>query len=255
MASGDTDRQHTDRHRQEIQRNLELWQRKPVLRKIYRSFHELIARHLSDLEGKRAVELGSGIGNIQEVIPRCLRTDLFAHPWIDQVENAYSLSFADRSLTDLILFDVFHHLRYPGTALEEFHRVLRPWGRVIVFDPCVSALGRLVYGLFHPEPLGLDRDVEWLAPAGFSPDDVDYYAAQGNATRIFVRRERELAGWRVVAVERLSAISYVATGGYSRPQLYPQIALPLMRLIDRICDRVPALFATRLLAVLEKEEA
>ena len=61
-----------------------------------------------------------------------------------------------------------------------------------------------------------------------------------------------LEGWRIVKRERLSAISYVATGGYSMPQLYPDIAYPLMRGIDRILDLLPWLFATRALIVLEK---
>ncbi len=247
----------TDRHHEEIQRNLEHWKRKPILRRVYRSFHELIAKNLSIHSEPRIVELGSGIGNIKDVIPDCMRTDLLPSPWIDQVENAYSLSFSSGSLTDLILFDVFHHLRYPGTALREFHRVLGPRGRLIIFDPCLSLLGGLVYGLLHDEPIGLGRDVEWLAPADWSPAEVDYYAAQGNATRIFVRGEprHDLPGWRVVAVVRLSAISYVATGGYSKRQLYPGTALPLMRLLDRVCDTMPAIFATRLLVVLEKEES
>ncbi len=248
-------RPEAERHLEEIERNRLLWKRKPVLRRIYRSFHQLIARHLSDEAGGRTVELGSGIGNIREVIPDCLRTDLFPNPWIDRVENAYALSFSDRHLSNLILFDVFHHLRYPGTALDEFNRVLLPRGRVVLFEPCVSPLGRLVYGLFHHEPLGLGRDVEWLAPADWSPGETDYYAAQGNATRIFVRREQPdvLAGWRTVAVERVSAISYVSTGGSAKPQLYPARALPVMRAVDRVCDRMPAFFATRLLVVLEKD--
>jgi hypothetical protein len=49
----------------------------------------------------------------------------------------------------------------------------------------------------------------------------------------------------------MAAISYVASGGYSKPQLYPDAAFGLMRWIDGVCDRMPALFATRLMAVLE----
>lgn len=241
-------------HNQEIQDNIANWKRKPLLREIYRGFHETIAGHLADRSLGAVVELGSGVADITEVIPNCVRTDLFSNPWIDRVENAYDLSFGNESVSTLILFDVFHHLCYPGTALREFHRVLAPGGRVLIFEPCLSLLGWVVYGLLHREPLGLREQIQWEAPAGWAPKDVGYYAAQGNATRIFLRREVDLSsfGWKVLMVKRLSSISYVASGGYSKPQIYPSCALPIMRSIDSVLSIMPQLFATRLLAVVEK---
>lgn len=242
------------RHAEEAEQNLALWQRKPLLRQIYRGFHELIAAELAPSGGHINAELGSGIGNIREVIADCLRTDIFPRPWLDGVENAYAMSFGDGSVANLVLFDVFHHLQFPGTALDECHRVLKPGGRVILFEPCVSLLGRLVYGPMHPEPLGLDQPIRWRADRDFDPGTAPYYAAQGNAWRLFIRgRPRiDLHGWRIVRTRRLAALSYVGSGGYSGPQLYPAALLPLMRGLDRIGDLAPALFATRLLVVLEK---
>ena len=244
----------TSRHNDEIARNLEHWNSKPSLQKSYRAFHQLIAQHLAESEEGLVVELGSGIGNIKETIPECLRTDLFPNPWIDQVENAYQLSFSDESVSNLIMFDVFHHLRYPGTALAEVFRVCAPGGRLIIFEPCVSLLGRLVYGPLHAEPLALNENITWQAPDGWSAEDVDYYAAQGNAGRVFLRGEHKelLKPWKIVHCQRLSAVSYVATGGYSMPKLYPDFAYPLMRGMDSILDNLPRIFATRLLVVLEK---
>jgi len=242
-------------HNDEISLNLRSWEKKPLLRKIYRGFHESIARHVRTDIGGVTAELGSGIGNIKEVIPQCLRTDLFPNPWLDQTEDAYRLSFKSGSVSNLILFDVFHHLRYPGTAFEEFHRVLKPGGRVIIFDPCLSALGLLTYGLLHHEPIAIRDEIKWKAPDGWSPDGDSYYAAQGNAYRIFFQRQHKdlLKGWNVITKERRSCISYVASGGYSKRQLYPTQALPLMRGVDAICDIAPLLFATRLLVVLDRE--
>ncbi len=241
------------RHAEEAEQNLASWRKKPLLQEIYRDFHRRIAAELAPGDGL-CVELGSGIGNIRDVIPDCLRTDLFPRPWLDGVENAYRLSQADGSVRNLVLFDVFHHLAHPGTALEECRRVLSPGGRLILFEPCVSLLGRLVYGPLHPEPLGLDKPIAWRAPEEFDPAAMDYYAAQGNAWRLFVRKEAgaDLAGWNLARVERLAAVSYVASGGYSGPQLYPDAALGLMRRLDRLCDHLPSIFATRLLVVLEK---
>jgi hypothetical protein len=104
------------------------------------------------------------------------------------------------SVSDLILTDVFHHLKYPGTALKEFSRVLRKGGRVILLEPCISALGLLVYGVLHEEPIAINKEIEWKAPKGWSPEEIDYHAAQGNASRVFVghRFRMQLAGWQKI---------------------------------------------------------
>ena len=241
-------------HQDFIEKNQAYWNQKPLLKTLYADFYRLIAKHLSNLPESKIVELGSGLGNIHDVIPSCIRTDLFPNPWIDQVENAYQLSFADEAVSDLILTDVFHHLKYPGTALQEFSRVLRRGGRVIMLEPCMSALGLLVYGVLHEEPIAVTKRIEWEAPRSWSPEQIDYYAAQGNASRVFVgkRFRDKLTDWNMVKTQRLSAIAYAASGGFSKPQLYPTSALPLLRKLENILDRFPLLFATRLLVILEK---
>jgi SAM-dependent methyltransferase len=241
-------------HQELINKNSQYWQQKPLLQKLYADFYRIIAQNLSNLSNAKIVELGSGLGNIREVIPNCLRTDLFPNPWIDQIENAYKLSFSDESVSDLILTDVFHHLKYPGTALKEFARVLRKGGRVIMLEPCISALGLLVYGVPHDEPVAIMKKIEWDAPEDWSPEKIDYYAAQGNATRIFVGSSfrPKLVGWRRIETMRLSAIAYAASGGFSKPQLYPTSMLPLMKKLEKLLDLFPTLFATRLLVILEK---
>ena len=241
-------------HQDSIEKNSDYWNRKPLLQTLYGDFYRLVAKNLSTLPESNIVELGSGLGNIRAVIPNCLRTDLFPNPWIDQIENAYQLSFRDESVSDLILTDVFHHLKYPGTALKELFRVLRRGGRVIMLEPCISALGFLVYGILHDEPIAVTKKIAWEAPAGWSPDHIDYYAAQGNASRIFLgeRFRHKLGDWRTIKTQRLSAIAYAASGGFSKPQLYPTSALPLIRKFETLLDLFPILFATRLLVILEK---
>jgi SAM-dependent methyltransferase len=244
-----------ERHDDEIHENLAHWQKKPLLRDVYRGFYEQIAAHLLPSEKGKTVELGSGIGNLKSVLPDCVATDLFPNPWIDRVENAYRLGFEDASLTNLVLFDVFHHLQYPGTALDELARVLADRGRLVLFEPDISALGAVVYGVFHHEPVAWRDPIAWRAPAGWSPERAPYYAAQGNAARIFrSRRVRSMLGeqWKLVEVTRLASLSYVASGGFRGRQLYPDALYPVMKRMDRVANRLPSLFSTRLLVVLER---
>jgi SAM-dependent methyltransferase len=146
-----------EQHRIEVERNRRTWCDKPVIREVYRGIYtEIAARLRKDLTGA-AVEVGSGMANIKEVIPHCVTTDLFENPWIDRRENAYRLTFAKGAVANLILCDVWHHLAHPGTALGEFARVVQPGGRVVLFEPGMGLLGKLIYGCFHHEPLGLEH--------------------------------------------------------------------------------------------------
>jgi SAM-dependent methyltransferase len=241
-------------HDVEIQANRKAWEHKALLRSVYRKFHELIASRIDRSVVGTIVELGSGMGSIKEVIPDCVTTDLFANPWLDRQENAYRLSFGDGKVSNLILFDVWHHLRYPGTALAEFRRVLAPGGRVIIFDPAISVTGRFIYGLFHHEPVGMGVALTWEAPKGFKPDDADYFAAQGSATRIFWQRQfpEKLGQWDLQEVTPLPSFEYFATGGFSGPQLGGSAAFRVWRGLDSVLARWPNLFAARLLVVLKR---
>ncbi len=225
-----------------------------MLRVAYAGFYRAIGARLAGRPPGPVVECGSGIGNLRSHVPDCLITDLFPNPWIDQTENIYALSFADGSVSALILIDVFHHLEFPGTALAEMCRVLAPGGRVVLLEPALGLLGRAVLGLFHHEQLGLARPITWDAPAGWEPGGIRYYAAQGNAWRIFVRGEfaDRLGGLRLREVVFMPAVQWLLTGGFRRPQLYPDFALGFVRGLDRLASPFARALASRMLVVLEK---
>jgi SAM-dependent methyltransferase len=242
-------------HNQEIHENRDAWEAKPVLRRLYRLFYEEIAAALPPGGSGLTLELGSGMGNIKEVLPDCITSDLFPNPWLDRVENAYALSCADHSVARLILFDVWHHLQYPGAALREFRRVLAPGGVVVLFEPAMGLLGRCAYGLFHHEPLGLAQPIQWDIPAGFDPSQQTYYAAQGNCWRLARKIQRDpppaFSGWTITQVRYYPALAYLLSGGFRGPQLFPDRALPAVSALEKILRPFPALTASRMLVVLQ----
>lgn len=243
-----------EQHNIEILENREFWEKKPLLRKVYAQFYREIASRLNSDACGLIVELGSGMGNVKDHVPNCITTDLFPNPWLDRVENAYRLSFRNAEISHLILFDVWHHLKYPGTALTEFSRVLAPGGRIILFEPAMGLIGRFVFGYFHHEPLGMEQEIEWYAPDDFSGCEIAYYAAQGNASRIFGSSafSEELSDWRIKEVKYFSGIAYVASGGFRGPQLYPSLLWPALNRADSVLSRFPRI-ASRMLVVLEKK--
>ena len=193
-------------HQIEIQRNFDAWQQKPLLQKIYAQFYQRIIALIDPRALGQIVEIGSGIGNLKAHLPQALATDLFPNPWLDLVCDGYELPFRNGSISHLILFDVFHHLRAPNAFLHEARRVLTRSGRVILFEPFISWGSFPVYGLFHHEPVAWNSAIDFSATL---PRPRDYYAAQGNATRLLFRGQNPgwLGGWKISHAEAFSAFS------------------------------------------------
>ena len=241
-----------EQHQKEILQNKRFWESKRLLRTIYESFYNQIVTQIDhSLQGK-IIELGSGAGNLKSVLPHAICTDLFPNPWLDAVCSAYAMPFENGSVSHLVLFDVFHHLERPNAFLREARRVLTKGGRVIIFEPYMSATSMMIYGLFHHEPVAWKKSINYSddAPSGDS-----YYAAQGNATRLFFQIEAEqwLKGWKVFHKQPMVSYTYLLSGGYSKPALYPEAALPLLQKLDALLTKWPSLFAARCLIGLTPE--
>ena len=241
-----------EQHQIEILRNKHAWESKRLLRTIYQSFYNQITALIDPVLKGKIVELGSGVGNLKSTIPHAICTDLFPNPWLDTVCSAYSMPFENDSVSHLVLFDVFHHLERPNAFFKEARRVLTNGGRVIIFEPYISASSIVVYGLLHHEPIG------WNASINYSddiPSEDCYYAAQGNATRLFFRLKTEkwLNGWKIFYKQPVVSFSYLLSGGYSKPAMYPETTLPMLQRLDTLLSDLPSLFAARCLVGLTPE--
>ena len=244
-----------DQHNIEIQENRMVWKKKPILREVYADFYRTIASNLAPAnQSCKNLELGSGMGNSKQFIPDCITSDIFPNPWLDRMENAYKLNFPDGSISNLIMFDVWHHLEYPANALLEARRVLRQGGRLLILDPSMSFIGRFIYGFFHHEPLGFNVEFSSKPVDLVNPCELPYFAAQSSAQRLFVNREipEILKNWNMLKVCQITSFAYLASGGFRRCQLYPRWFLGIVRAFDRLLGFFPSLFAARVLVILEK---
>lgn len=240
-----------DQHQTEIQKNLKFWQNKPLLQRIYAGFYTRIVQLIDPAITGAALEIGSGIGNLKTHYPPALCSDLFPNPWLDLVCDGYELPFADSSLSHLVLFDVFHHLETPWAFLKEAQRVLGSGGRLIIFDPYISLASFPVYGLLHHEPVAWSQPIQTTQLA---PRPRGYYAAQGNATRLFFGRNPSDAfkGWKILHAEAFAAFSYLFSGGYSKPAVYPASMLSFVQTVDRGLSCCPKIFGGRCLVALTR---
>ncbi|MFL5308589.1 MAG: class I SAM-dependent methyltransferase [Polyangia bacterium] len=231
------------------------WGENPALRALYADWYGRIAAALPSPALGPRVELGSGPGFARGFIPDLQLTDIVQAPWHDREVSADALPFADQSVGALVLFDVLHHLPDPRRFFAEAIRVLAPGGRIVMCEPHISPLSYPVYKLLHEEPL--DLSVDPLAPAAGTGDRDPFDSNQAIPSLLFGRHAArfaaELPALRLTRLERLSGLSYPASGGFSRGPLLPGwLWSALHRLEARLPPALFRLFGFRLLAVIER---
>ena len=104
-------------------RHREIWNRKKILRVIYKEWYNLIIKDLSVSEGK-TVELGAGSGNFKEFKPDVISADIDPQEWLDMCFDAHHMPFRDDEVANIVMIDVLHHLAHPVHFLNEAWRVL-----------------------------------------------------------------------------------------------------------------------------------
>jgi SAM-dependent methyltransferase len=236
-----------------FQAHRQAWAANPALRALYQRWYGRVRAELPDARLGRWIEIGSGPGLAQEIIPELELSDVVQAPWHAHQLAAEALPFGDGQVGALVLFDVLHHLRSPARFLTEATRVLAPGGRVVLCEPYVSPLSFPVYRFLHEE--GCDLSVDPLAEAVAAGGD-PFEGNQAIPTVLFGRRREELERrfplLHLVKLERLAGPAYPASGGFSGRALPG----PLFRALLAIEDRLPAaafrLIGFRLLAVLER---
>jgi SAM-dependent methyltransferase len=235
-----------------LRSQLDAWNERPLVRRLYRAWYEDIERRLAGVPGE-TVELGAGIGRLKERLPFVVATDVEPTPWAERVVDAEALPFADGSLANLVLVDVFHHLADPAGFLDEARRTLGPGGRVVILDPYCSPVSTVAYRAFHRERTDLS------APAFEREADIaaDPLASnQARATLVFFRRADELRrGWpdlRLVERRRLALVAYPLSGGFSGRRLVPDAAYRPLAALERALAPLAPLLAFRCLVVLER---
>jgi len=228
------------------------WSSRPLLRRLYGEWFELIAASLSAVEGP-TIELGSGFAPLKHRLPGIVTTDVEPTPWADAVADAHALPYADASLANIVAVDVIHHLAEPARFLDEARRTLRPGGRVVAVEPYTSPFSALTYRLFHHEHTDLRVD-----PFGADPR-LAAEAMEGNQalpTLLFFRRADELERrWpelRIVDRRRFSILLYPLSGGFSRPPLVPDGLYKPLRALETLLEPAAPLFASRCLVVLQR---
>ena len=241
-------------HKKIDYKNRKIYQNKDLIKIIYNNYYKNIKKNIYLSDKKKILELGSGGGNIKKVIKECITSDQFKNKNIDRIENIYKINFKKNSISNIILIDVFHHLQFPSLALKEIHKVLIKNGRIIMIEPAMGFIPRIVYKIFHYEPNGFNLRIKWNNIPKKIPSSNKYFAAQSIPWRAFFLKELNLKSkYTIKSIKPFSDFAFLLSGGYSYKALYPKILYSLIKLIDKILTSISIrIFSARMLIVLEK---
>ena len=185
-------------------------------------------------------------------------SDVVKTPYVDRAVSAYAIETdTEQEWANIFAIDVLHHLQRPFEFFESAAAVLRPGGRVVLVEPAATAWGRLFYSLFHHEPIQPELIV---APFEFEANGANAeYANMGMSIGLF-RDNREVVdkqlaklGLRCSEVLYRDLFAYPLTGGYSKPQVLPTVALRGLLAFEKVIPQcVFRLLGLRVVVILEK---
>jgi SAM-dependent methyltransferase len=229
-----------------------MWERKPALRAIYADFYAHMAE---EMVAGRTLEVGGGPGNLKGLIRDAVTTDIQFAPWLDAVCDAQRLPFASQSFSNVMMIDLLHHVEFPLQALQEFHRVLRPGGRLVFCEPAITPMSGMFYRLFHAEPV--DMTVDPLTAGTISANRDPWDSNQAIPTLLVGRFRNRMAellpGLQLVKVEHFSFLAYPLSGGFQQWSLLPAAAAkPLLACEWGLRRLLGRLAGFRLLAVYRR---
>ncbi|MHB1065964.1 MAG: class I SAM-dependent methyltransferase [Candidatus Nanopelagicales bacterium] len=205
-------------------------QSKPFLRSLYAEWYSLICAKLQPTASS-VLEIGSGAGFLKEFLPGVITSEVFPLEGVDRVEDATALSFTDDSLDAIVMTDVLHHIPDVGLFFAEAVRTLKSNGRLVMIEPWRTPWSDWVYRNLHHEPFRSDAD--WQLPAGGPLS-----AANGALPWIVLQRDRAkftrlFPSLRIMSIDGLMPLSYLASGGVSMRALVPGTMYPGMRAFER----------------------
>ena len=241
-------------HKKIDSKNRKVYQNKDLIKIIYNNYYKNIKKNICISNKKKILELGSGGGNIKKIISKCITSDQFKKENIDRIENIYKINFKKNSISNIILIDVFHHLQFPSLALKEIHRVLIKNGRIIMMEPAMGLIPRIIYKIFHYEPNEFNLKIDWNNIPKKIPSSNKYFAAQSMPWRAFFLKELNLRSkYKIKLIRPFSDFAFLLSGGYSYKAFYPKFLYPFIKLIDKILTCISiTTFSARMLIVLEK---
>lgn len=229
----------------------------PILGEVYQEWYGHIAAAFRPSLGP-VLEIGSGGGFLEARVPGLITSDSVLCPWLTVALDAGRLPITASSLAGIAMVNVLHHLDEPVRFLDEAARCVRPGGALVLVEPWVSTLSRVIYTRFHHEPFDCGAE-SWATGSGSGP------LSGANGARAWIAFERDrlefessIREWAVEVVRPLVQWRYAASGGLSLPRVFPLRASRVLARLEQRLERWArhvALFAVIILRRREGSDA
>ena len=228
---------------------------KPMLKEVFTGFHHMFERldkkFLSGT-GER-VEIGA-VYPIRNSYPDVLATDILPGPGLDRVLDAERMDLPDSSVRVIFGQNCFHHFPHPNRFFEELERVVEPGGGVILLEPFHGPFAAFLFRrMFHTE--GYDKDFpSWETPASGPMNGANQALSYIVFERDRAEFEQRFPRLRIVHQETCdNYLMYLFSGGLNFRQLWPNWAMPLLSLIQRLLSPLSRWLALHHVVVIRKE--
>lgn len=236
-----------------LARHLKTWEEKDSLRFIYEE--DIFKRVEAHLLPGQTLEIGSGPGFFKKSYAHLISSDILHSEDLDVRCRSSHLPFREGSLTNIVGIDVLHHLERPGDFFKEVGRVLKPGGRLILIEPWITPLSRLVYTFIHHEecrsvedPFG--RPFETAKDPWLGNSMLPYQIFSKKSGRSFESQYPQL---RILIRQPFSAFAYPLTGGFQPYGIRSKKIVGWLLKMETVLQSIlMPLFAFRILVVIEK---
>ena len=174
------------------------------------------------------IEIGSGAGFLEKVIPGLIKTDVIPNPYAHKVTDAAKLDFGDKSLRCIFLMGVLHHVSFPDRFLEEAQRCLVPGGHLVMMEPNNNFLLRFLSRFLGHYEYFDDQIEDWVNGSTGRMTNANLALPWVIFVRDRARFEKKFPSLKINHIKCHTFLSYLVTGGMTYRSFLPSFTAPLI---------------------------